>query len=35
MEQLKLAINSCDVMLSEEDLSFIDEIHHRCPNPCP
>ena len=35
MEQLKLAIDSCDVVLSEEDLSFIDEIHFRCPNPCP
>ena len=35
IEQLKLAIDSCDVVLSEEDLSFIDEIHFRCPNPCP
>jgi len=35
MEQLKLAINSCNVELSEKDFLAIDKIHCKCPNPCP
>jgi|TARA_B100001094_G_scaffold90645_1_gene86652 aryl-alcohol dehydrogenase-like predicted oxidoreductase len=35
MEQLKLAIGSWEIKLSEEDLKEIDKIHSACPNPCP
>tara|TARA_B100000686_G_scaffold57218_1_gene61436 strand:- start:14831 stop:15868 length:1038 start_codon:yes stop_codon:yes gene_type:complete len=35
MEQLKLAIDSFEVKLTEEDFKKIDEIHSHCPNPCP
>jgi aryl-alcohol dehydrogenase-like predicted oxidoreductase len=35
MEQLKLAIASIDVKLSEEDLKQIDLIHRSNPNICP
>jgi aryl-alcohol dehydrogenase-like predicted oxidoreductase len=35
MEQLKLAIDSIDVKLSEEDLKQIDLIHRSNPNICP
>ena len=35
MDQLKLAIDSFEVNLSEEDFKAIEEIHYQCPNPCP
>jgi len=35
MEQLKLAIGSIDVKLSEEDLKQINLIHRNNPNICP
>ena len=35
MEQLKLAIDSHEVKLSEEDFVKIEEIHYLSPNPCP
>ena len=35
MEQLKLAIASIDVKLSEEDLKQIELIHRSNPNICP
>ena len=35
MEQLKLAIDSFEVELSEENLTYLDQIHAACPNPCP
>ena len=35
MEQLKLAIGSWEVKLSEEDFKEFDTIHAACPNPCP
>ena len=35
MEQLKLAIDSFEVELSEENLTYLDEVHAACPNPCP
>lgn len=35
MEQLKIAIDSCEVGLSEEDFLAIEKIHYQCPNPCP
>ena len=35
MEQLKLAIDSYEVKLNEEDMKKIDEIHYSSPNPCP
>ena len=35
MDQLKLAIGSADVALSEEDFKAIDAIHRECPNLCP
>ena len=35
LEQLKLAIDSSEVKLSEEDLNAIEKIHNRRPNPCP
>ena len=35
MDQLKLAIDSCEVQLTDEDFKKIDEIHYRSPNPCP
>jgi len=35
MEQLKLAISSCNVELSEEDFLAIEKIHCKYPNPCP
>ena len=35
MDQLKLAIDSYEVQLTEEDFKQIDEIHYRSPNPCP
>ena len=35
MEQLKLAIDSCEVELSEENLAYLDQVHAACPNPCP
>jgi aryl-alcohol dehydrogenase-like predicted oxidoreductase len=35
MEQLKLAIDSFEVELSEENLNYLDEVHAACPNPCP
>ena len=35
MEQLKENIASIDVVLSEEILKEIDEIHHEIPNPAP
>ena len=35
MDQLKLAIDSYEVQLTDEDFKKIDEIHYRSPNPCP
>ena len=35
MEQLKLAIDSFEVELSEENLTYLDQVHAACPNPCP
>ena len=35
MEQLKLAIGSWEVKLSEEDFKEFDTIHAACPHPCP
>ena len=35
MEQLKLAIGSIDVKLSDEDLEQISLIHRKNPNICP
>ena len=35
MEQLKLAVGSWEVKLSEEDFKEFDMIHSACPNPCP
>ena len=35
MEQLKLAVGSIDVKLSEEDLKAIAQIHRNNPNICP
>jgi aryl-alcohol dehydrogenase-like predicted oxidoreductase len=35
MEQLKLAIDSFEVELSEENLAYLDQVHAACPNPCP
>ena len=35
MDQLKLAIDSFEVNLSEDDFKAIEEIHYQCPNPCP
>ena len=35
MDQLKLAVGSADVTLSEEDFKAIDSIHRECPNLCP
>tara|TARA_Y100001970_G_scaffold290274_1_gene423452 strand:- start:107323 stop:108363 length:1041 start_codon:yes stop_codon:yes gene_type:complete len=35
IDQLKLAISSKDVKLSEEDLSFIEKLHRKSPNLCP
>ena len=35
IDQLKLAIDSFEVQLSEDDLKSIDQIHYQCPNPCP
>ena len=35
MEQLKLAIGSIDVKLSEEDMKQINHIHRNNPNICP
>ena len=35
LQQLKVAIDSFQIKLTEEDLSYIDEIHYQCPNPCP
>ena len=35
MDQLKLAVGSWEVKLSEEDFKEFDAIHAACPNPCP
>ena len=35
MEQLKLAVTSVDVELTDEILADIDEVHLRAPNICP
>ena len=35
MDQLKLAIGSIEVKLSEEDLKQINKIHRNNPNICP
>ena len=35
MDQLKLAIDSYEVQLTDEDFKKINEIHYRSPNPCP
>ena len=35
MEQLKLAVGSADIILSEEDFKAVDSIHRECPNLCP
>ena len=35
MDQLKLAIDSYEVKLTEEDFKTIEKIHYQCPNPCP
>ena len=35
MEQLKLAVGSIEVKLSEEDLKAIAQIHRNNPNICP
>ena len=35
MEQLKLAVGSIDVKLSEQDLEQISLIHRNNPNICP
>ena len=35
MEQLKENIESVDVVLSDEILKEIDEIHQQIPNPAP
>ena len=35
MPQLKLAIESEKIKLSEDVLTELDKIHSECPNPCP
>ena len=35
MEQLKLAVGSADINLTEEDFKAVDAIHRECPNLCP
>ena len=35
MEQLKLAVGSVDINLTEEDFKAVDAIHRECPNLCP
>tara|TARA_Y100000816_G_scaffold292488_1_gene288035 strand:- start:1682 stop:2722 length:1041 start_codon:yes stop_codon:yes gene_type:complete len=35
MEQLRLAVRSYEVDLTEENFEALDAIHAACPNPCP
>jgi aryl-alcohol dehydrogenase-like predicted oxidoreductase len=35
MEQLKLAVTSIDVELTDEILADIEKVHLRAPNLCP
>ena len=35
MEQLKLAVTSVDIDLTDEILADIDKVHLRAPNLCP
>ena len=35
MEQLKLAVTSCDIELGDELLEEIEKVHLRAPNLCP